>query len=282
MKKRLAVIFFALMLAVATAFLAFADDRLPRLVDTAGLLSDSEKTYLLEKLDEISERQEVDIVVVTTESLEEKSAMEYADDFYDYNGYGFGSEKDGILFLISTEEREWHISTTGYGITAITDTRLRSMSNEFIYDLSEGNYASAFTTFAEQCDSFITQARNSEKYNVNNNVKKSDNNATPRTPVKEPFLFSRNFMISLGIGFVLSLIVTGIMRSQLKTVHSQSKADDYIKKGSMNLTRRNDLFLYSHVDKRKKPEEPPKNSSDFSTTHTSSSGTTHGGGGGKF
>ena len=39
-----------------------------------------------------------------------------------------------------------------------------------------------------------------------------------------------------------------------------------------------DLFLYSKVDRVKKPE---KDSSE-SSTHTSSSGTTHGGGGGKF
>lgn len=41
---------------------------------------------------------------------------------------------------------------------------------------------------------------------------------------------------------------------------------------------RQDLFLYSKVDRVKKPE---KDSSE-SSTHTSSSGTTHGGGGGKF
>ena len=45
----------------------------------------------------------------------------------------------------------------------------------------------------------------------------------------------------------------------------------------MQLATQQDLFLYSKVDRVKKPE---KDSSE-SSTHTSS-GTTHGGGGGKF
>ncbi len=71
------------------------------------------------------------------------------------------------------------------------------------------------------------------------------------------------------------------MKGQLKTVQSQSKADDYVKSGSMKLTKQNDLFLYKHVERREKPKESDR-SAGGSKTHTSSSGSTHGGGGGKF
>ena len=92
-----------------------------RVVDMADLLSDSEESSLLFKLDEISERQQFDVVVVTVGSLDGKTPTAYADDFYDYNGYGFGAEYDGVLLLVSMEERDWRISTCGYGITALTD-----------------------------------------------------------------------------------------------------------------------------------------------------------------
>ena len=39
------------------------------------------------ELDEISEKQQCDVVVVTENSLDGKSAQDYADDFFDYNGY---------------------------------------------------------------------------------------------------------------------------------------------------------------------------------------------------
>lgn len=52
------------------------DNRLlPRLTDEADLLSDSEETDLLAKLDEISDRQKCDVVVATVNSLEGKTAM---------------------------------------------------------------------------------------------------------------------------------------------------------------------------------------------------------------
>lgn len=248
---------------------ASAADGLPRLVDTAGLLSDSEGSGLSDLLDEISERQQVDIVVVTVDSMDGESAMVYADDFYDYYGYGFGEERDGILLLISMEERDWYISTCGYGITAITDAGREYISEIFVADLSDGDYGAAFTSFAELCDDFITQADTGEPYDVGNLPKGSF-----------PFLVS--LAAAFGIAFILSLIVTGIMRGQLKSVHSQPAADDYMKQGSMQLTKKNDLFLYRHIDRRKREENSSSNSVGGSQTHTSSSGTEHGGGGGKF
>ncbi|MCI8993831.1 MAG: TPM domain-containing protein [Eubacterium sp.] len=265
-KKRYFSIFLVMLFCIFTAVPVFAAGNLPRLVDEADLLSDSEESALLSQLDEISERQQVDLVVVTVDSLEGASPMVYADDFYDENGYGFGSGKDGILFLISMEERDWYISTTGYGITAVTDAGLEYMSEKFLGDLSEGNYAAAFTVFAEQCDSFLTQAKTDRPYDVGN------------LP-KEPFPAVRNLVIALVIGFIVALIVTGVMKSRLKSVHSQPAADRYVKNGSMQVTKRNDLFLYRHVDRREKPKE---NQAGGSRTHISSSGMRHGGGGGKF
>ena len=245
---------------------------LPRLVDQADLLTDSEESALSDRLDEISERHQFDVVVVTVDSLEGETAVVYADDFYDYNGYGFGDERDGILLLISMEERDWCISTTGYGITAFTDAGQAFISERFVTDLSVGDYAAAFTNFAVLCDAFITQADTGEPYDIDH---------LPQ----EPFDLVWNLAVALIIAFVISLIVTGIMRGQLKTVHSQSEADNYIKQGSMHLTRKNDLYLYRHVDRRKKAENNSSTRSGNpggSQTHKSSSGTTHGGSSGKF
>lgn len=115
------------------------------------------------------------------------------------------------------EERNWFVSTTGYGITAVTDAGLEYMAERFLDDLSEGNYAAAFSTFAELCDDFITQARTGEPYDADN---------LPQ----EPFHVGGSLAIALAAGFVVSLIVTGIMRGGLKTVHSQPAADHYVKR----------------------------------------------------
>ena len=129
--------------------------QLPRLVDRADLLSELEEEELEARLDEISERQQADVVVVTVNSLDGKSAQDYADDFYDYNGYGIGTDKSGILLLVSMEARDWHITTTGFGIRAITDAGLDYISDQFLPYLSDGEYLDAFETYADLCDEFL-------------------------------------------------------------------------------------------------------------------------------
>ena len=238
-----------------------------RVVDMAALLSDSEESSLLFKLDEISERQQFDVVVVTVGSLDGKTPTAYADDFYDYNGYGFGAEYDGVLLLVSMEERDWSISTCGYGITALTDAGQEYISENFIPQLSSGDYAGAFNTFADLCDEFVTQAKNKNPYDVGNMP-------------KGPLPLGRNLIIALVSGLLVALVGTGIMKGQLKSVHAKAAAGDYMKKGSLNIRESRDTFLYKHTDRRAKPKE--SSSSGGSSTHTSSSGRTHGGSSGKF
>ena len=266
-KKNVLTVLLALLLCMVVVIPTFAASDLPRLVDNADLLTDSEESTLLSKLNEISERQQADVVVVTADTLDGKTPMDYADDFYDYNGYGFGADKDGVLLLVSMEDRDWWMSTTGYGITAITDAGIEYISEKFLSDLSDGDYADAFTTYAELCDDFFTQARSGQPYD------------TGHMP-KQPFNIARNLLIALIVGFVIALIATGVMKGKLKTVRFQSAASNYVKANSMNVTESRDMFLYTHVDRRAKPKDT--DSSSGSGTHTSSSGSTHGGGGGKF
>lgn len=267
---RLLPLFFSVMFIILTvpAVLANAAGGMPRVVDRAGLLSEDEEIKLSDKLDEISKRQQVDIVVVTADSLEGKSPRDYADDFYDDNEYGFGEGKDGILLLLSMEERDWYISTSGYGITALTDAGIRYMSEEFLPCLSDGEYAEAFQIFAGQCDGYITQAREGTPYD------------TGHAP-KEPFSPLAALPIALAAGLVAAFIATGVMRRGLHSVHSQPSADNYVKRDSLRLTKDYELFLYRNVARRAKPKENTS-SGRGGSTHVSSSGRTHGGGGGKF
>lgn len=266
--KKVLSVLFVMLICAAASLPAFAESDLPRLVDFADLLTDSEESALLSKLDEISERQRADIVVVTADTLGGKTPEEYADDFYDYNGYGFGEYRDGVLLLVSMEDRDWYITTIGFGITAITDAGIDYISEKFLSDLSDGEYAEAFGTYAELCDEFFTQAKTGEPYDVG------------KMP-KEPFNVAWSLFVALVIGIIVAVIVTGTMKGKLKTVRRQNAASSYVRNGSMNVTDSRELFLYSQVTRTERPKET-SSSDGGSSTHTSSSGTTHGGGGGKF
>lgn len=80
-------------------------------------------------------------------------------------------------------------------------------------------------------------------------------------------------------GLLGGFIATGNMKGKLKSVASQDKAANYIKNGSLKVTQSKDVFLYVHVDRKKRVQQT-RNSG--SSTHVSSSGKVHGGGGGRF
>lgn len=264
MKKRIFTILFIMVLCLGTMLPVFAAEPNTRILDYADLLTDSEESELSQKLDEIRSRQNMDVAVATTSDLAGSSVQDYADELYIENGFGYGDDKDGLLLLISMEDSTWYLSTCGYGITAFTDDGISYIGSQISSDLSDGNYAAAFTAFAELCDDFITQARTGEPYDGSN---------LPREPLSAIWI-----LISLVIGFIIAKIIVGNMSSQLKTVRTQAAASNYVAKDSMHITDTRDLFLYHNITKTEKP----KNNAPKSSTHQSASGTTHGGGGGKF
>ena len=243
-------------------------DRL-RFVDLAGLVGEGITGEIEEKLREISTRQKMDVVIVTTNSLDGKTATEYADDFYDNVGYGYGEERDGILLLVSMEERDWAISTTGWGITVFTDAGLQYMQEQFLPYLSDGEYVEAFDTFVELCDDFITHAYEGDPYDVD---------ALPKTYFKVIWI-----PIGLVAGFLISAIVACVkMNTEMKTVVKQHSASRYTKDGSMNITNSNDIYINNVVTRRTIKSDNDSHGGGGSSTHTSSSGSSHGGSSGKF
>lgn len=242
------------------------DERLKsRLTDQADLLTDSQESSLEKKLDDISEKLDFDVVIVTTDSTGYRTPQAFADDYFDYNGFGMGDDSDGVVLLVSMDDRDWHLSTAGFGITAITDAGVDYISTMFVPYLSDGDYMKAFETYADLCDEFVTKAKSGTPYDVGNMPKK-------------PFDFLKYGRNALIAGVVIALITVEMMRRSLRSVRPQPSAGDYVKNGSMHITKREDRFLYRRVNRR----ERPKSGRGGSGTHTSSSGRSHGGGGGKF
>ena len=156
----------ALVLLVALAAPAFAADGFAdlyyRMNDSAEVLTEDEDNELEASLEELSVRQSFDVVIATIESLEsvDYDSMEaYADDLYDFCQFGYGSDMDGVLLLVSVGDRKWHISTCGYGITAFTDAGIQYLGEQMTPDMADGDYAAAFRTFIQWTDAYVTAAR---------------------------------------------------------------------------------------------------------------------------
>ena len=229
---------------------------LPLVVDQADLLSDEEEKQLVARLEEISDRFVLDLAVVTVTDFGGKTPEAFADDFYDYNGYGRGEDADGALIVYkpgAAGQRRLQISTCGKAINALTDAKIDSILNGIKDYFINEDYIGGFNAFADQCD---------DAFEIEFN------------PSVSPFWIP----ICLIIGFVIAFAITKIRTNSLKSVRKKVDASDYAT--GVAVTDRSDVFLYRNVSKTPIPKDT--GSGGGSSTHTSSSGRSHGGGGASF
>ena len=225
------------------------DRTLSLVEDYADVLTDSEEADLLAKLEALGAANDIEVGVVTVDSNEGKTPEAFADDFYDYNGYGYGENDDGFIVVFNTGEgdgnRNLWISTHGKGIDLLTDMEIDVIIEMMITPIKDGDFAGAFNTFVEESESAIDES-----------------------------ISLLAIPIAIAIGFGLAFLIVKIQASKLKTVVQKADAADYV--GNVVLTYQNDQFMFRNVT------SSPKVKSDSSSTHTSSSGRTHGGGGRSF
>lgn len=252
MKKRIISLTLALLLCIVFALPAYAAAVEENLVyDEADLLSDAEEMELQEKLLTISHTYNAQLVVATVDSVDGNDIDAFINYVYDEMEFGYGQNHDGVLLLVCMDIREYRILTNGMADAAIGESGIESIGDHIVYDLSEGYYADAFYSFADECEYYLNGYLNGF-----------------------PFEFGANLLIAAVIGIVAGLVVALVLKGQLKSVRQQKQANVYIKNGSMQLTARSDIFLYRTVDRRKKVKT--------SSSSSGSSGSSRSVGGGKF
>ena len=253
-----------------------AEHQLDRVADLAGVI-DAERLKSLNALaDEVSEKYQCDVAVAFVPDLGGKYVVDYADDFYDYKGYGYGPNDDGILLLVSVGDREFAETTYGYGKTAFTDYGMSHyLEPRFTPWLGENDWAGAAEQFITDAGVLLKQARDGNPYDYS-------------APQREHKSFRETAplaaLISAVIGFFSGGIPTGAMKRQMKSVEKEYGAANYAR-GGLNLRARDDRFLYANVSKtriQRDTEHRSGGGGGGSSVHFSSSGRSHGGSHGKF
>lgn len=253
-----------------TAALA-ADERLPRYIDEVGLISSEQAQNLTAKLDEISERNQFDTVVVVVPSLDSREARLYAADFFEQNGFGYGNHIDGAILLLAMEDRDFGFASFGYGLEVFTSYGQDYLDQLVLPYLIEDQYYEAFIAYADAVDDFYAKAVAGTPYDKGSIPKDADE-------VRKSRLIWG--VISLVLALVIALTVTGVWRGQLTSVRKENLATAYFREGSMVLTDQRDIFLHRHV--RKVKRESSSSNSGGGSTFKSSSGRSATGHSGKF
>lgn len=265
--KRLCSMFLALLLVgcLTTGVLAADGQTIPLtgskdsayVVDQGELLSDSEEATLNDMAKEISQRQECDVIILTVQDVGGQNIEDFATNYFDSNALGRGSQRSGILFVISASNREWCIDRHGEGIAAFSDAKSDELWKKSSNDFSGGNYMSGFKTFLQNADKTLSAYR------------------------KHGPGILKTTVIALLIGFVIAFFMTTSLRAELKSVRSKYSASSYRRPDSLRLDTNRDIYLYTNTRSRV-IETQQRDGGNGSTTHVTASGTTHATTSGKF
>ena len=241
--------------------------------DYAGLMSGEEITELEIQIADMKEKTGWDIFAVTTDYAEGKSAIAYADDFYDERT---AEDSDGILVLIDMDNREIYVSTCGEAIRYLTDARIERILDDGFYYVSNGAYASCLSAMLDKAEVYYDTGIQQNQYNYD-----VETGAVSEYRVLTWMEVVPVFFLAAIVGFA---IFFGVKKSY--SMKGGRYEYPYMKYGKLDLTTHQDQFLRTHTTHHRIQTSSSgsggRSSGGRSSTHRSSSGRSHGGGGRRF
>ena len=260
MKKIITLLALTFMLLIPIN--AFGENE--RIVDNANKLDENQRKELTTKLDALSNKYDMDIVVyLSVDKSFGDDIVSEGCEFFDRNGYGYGDDHRGLLLIVNYEQSLFDVITTGFDVRNKYDGYIEACYNALQDDLGD-NPNKAVETFITWVDTrFI-----SEDYKQEEPVVKKDNTI-------------RDLSVSGVTSLIVSAIVGIVLKKQLKTEGKKRGANNYLDNNSFNLTRSGDIFLYRTTTQRKINVESNNSGGGHSVSHTSSAGISHGSGGGR-
>lgn len=233
-----------------------------RVFDYADVLTDAEEKKLAEQIAKRETQIGCDIIIVTIDesvldlygySSWERAMRDYADDFYDENGFGFNRvHGDGVLLLDNWYEGEkgsW-LSTCGRVLERYSNSMINSVLDD-VYNRVEKNPYKAYSAYIEDIYRDMSRGR-----------------------------ININPLIPFGIA-VAAAVIFIVSHMKTKEGEKTTGASTYVENGSVQFTVMRDELINKHVTSV--AYNPGSGSSGGHSggggRHTSRSGVSHGGGG---
>ncbi|MEG7530508.1 MAG: TPM domain-containing protein [Hungatella sp.] len=257
----------------------------PRVYDMAGLFTTEEIEGFESIIAEYRAKMKIDLVVVTTENAEGKSAQDYADDYYDQGGFGYGSGKSGVLFLIDMDNRELQISTSGGMIRLLTDRRIEKILDDVWVGADRGDFADSVDCFLQDVHSYYQKGIESGQYNYDTE--------TGKISVHRSIRWYEVLLSILAAGIAAVTTCLGVINQySMKKERSQAANFNMAYRADCNFAFQDqaDHFLTKNVTTMFLPRGGNRpgggmgggSQAGRSSTHTSGGGGSHGGGGRSF
>lgn len=265
MKRRFVPIIAAILLLSCFVGSAWAAST-SHVADHAELFSPSQLQALEEKAAAISQRYNFGVYVITVDDFRNYTSSSRISDFvialYDGQGLGMGSDRAGTSLTISMAERDYNLDfNSSRADEAFTEAGRDRMESRILDYFRRDDYYGGFNEYLDICEEYLAAAE------AGHPVGQGERSSADDVPAA----------IAVVPGVVAAMIVGLVLWLPMKTAGIKHDADQYAVPGSMNLSRRSDMFLRRSVSRRPRQTQ----SSGGSHSHSYSSGS-HSGRSGKF
>ena len=256
-----------LLLAPMTVF-AESNAQLNYVTDDAGILTDSQWEDLEQRAQQVSEEYQCGVYMITVDDYTDYSTESvYTADYTIYHNYemGMGEDRDGIMILLSMEDRDYAMFVYGPKASEVFNAYgQEQLETYFLDNFRDDDWYGGFGDYIDACSNYLQLAEQGTPVSAPEGYDSGDYDDYEATPGEN---FGVSFLMALGISCVISIIICLLLLLKMHTVHQKTEANDYVSE-KLKLSRKEDRYTHTTQTRRKIERE----SSSSSSTHSESGG----------
>lgn len=245
------------------SFQFFSDPAAPRVVDLADIFTDEEEEKMLALIEDYTAKTDRDIVIYTDRSSYGFGEAVWSADFYDFNGYGIGPEREGVCLFINMDpaDRCWWCCCTGSRTMGAYDQATANKLDDRLEKyMVNGEYGEGVINWIGNMGKFLETGR------------------VPKTA--GGWIWTS--ILTLGSGSIFGGILTGKASSSMITKKKAFNANKYLVNGSLNVRPAGDFLMNVTTTRTKIESSSGSGKSSYSGSYRGSSGASHSGSGRHF
>ena len=222
----------------------------PYVLDNAELLSESQRSTLETRAAQLSEEHGCSLYIVTVKDHSEfnPDVYEAAKGIFNFYELGYGEGKDGVLLLLSMNERDYSI--IGHGDKGETICGYESswlVEDEFLDNFRRNDWYGGFADYLEACGTQLTKLENGGDITQGADIivgpdgQEYHSYNAPGRSAEMPA--GAKLAIGIGAPSLIALLVCFGFKAQMKTARESTTAEAYVVPGSAALRTREDRFI---------------------------------------
>lgn len=288
-----AVLLLSCLLSVSAYAIAEEDAQLVHITDMYNLLSDSEKSDLETRAASVSTGYQCSVYVVIVDDFTKYASSNdvYVAGTQIYDNYvlGYGEYHDGVLLLLSMNERDFSLVAGGKkGNEYFNNAGMTRLEDAFLDNFRNNDWYGGFCDYISACEkilqsepessSYVNPGVTAHNYDSSGNYDYSD--VTPQQEKNGISAFEG--IVSAVVSFITGLGTCSVMKKKMKTANLNTTAEKYVDTSSARFTNRSESFIRRTEQRQIIPQNQPSSGGGMSRPSGGGHSIGHSGHSGKF